>query len=129
MFDRSLPFPLCLFAPVAAQEGAFMGDGFKTDTDQLDQFVRTLKDSVKSLDDARNALSHVRADAIGTPRLDEACDKFQDQWKYGSEQMGKLIDGISEGVKANKLSYEEMENNLEQALKKMAEQDTSNGGM
>jgi hypothetical protein len=105
-----------------------MGDGFKTDTDQLDQFVRTLKDSVKDLDDARTALSHVRSAQIGTSRLDEACDKFQEQWKYGAGQMSEMIGGISEGVKANKLSYEEMENNLEQALNKMAEQGTSGGG-
>jgi exonuclease VII small subunit len=105
-----------------------MGDGFKTDTDQLDQFVKTLKDSVEDLEEARTALSHVRSAEIGTSRLDEACDKFQEQWKYGAGQMSEMIGGISEGVKANKLSYEEMEKNLEQALKKMAEQGTSGGG-
>ncbi|MDT0378834.1 hypothetical protein RM572_08605 [Streptomyces sp. DSM 42041] len=105
-----------------------MGDGFKTDTDQLDQFVRTLKDSVENLDEARTALSHVRSAEIGTSRLDEACNKFQEQWKYGAGQMSEMIGNISEGVKANKLSYEEMEKNLEEALKKMAEQGTSGGG-
>ncbi|THA24207.1 hypothetical protein E4198_05140 [Streptomyces sp. RKND-216] len=105
-----------------------MGDGFKTDTDQLDQFVRTLKDSVENLDEARTALSHVRSAEIGTSRLDEACNKFQEQWKYGAGQMSEMIGNISEGVKANKLSYEEMEKNLQEALKKMAAQGTSGGG-
>jgi hypothetical protein len=105
-----------------------MGDHFKTDTDQLDQFVKSLESSVKELDEARTALSHVRGDQIGTSRLDEACDTFQDKWKYGSEQISELIGGIKEGVKANKKSYEEMEDNLEKALMQMADQGTSGGG-
>lgn len=105
-----------------------MGDGFKTDTDQLDQFVKSLESSVKDLDEARTALSHVRSAEIGTARLDEACDTFQDEWRYGSEQMSEMIGGISEGVKANKLSYEELESNLQKALDKMAAEGTSGGG-
>lgn len=105
-----------------------MGDHFKTDVDQLDQFVRTLSDSVKDLDEARSALEHIRGDQIGTSRLDKACDEFQEHWKYGSEQMREMIDGIKEGVKANKLSYQEMETNLEKALKQMEQQGTSAGG-
>lgn len=105
-----------------------MGDHFKTDTGQLDQFAKTLESSVKELDEARTALSHVRGDQIGTPRLDEACDGFQEKWKYGSEQMGELIKGIKEGVDKNAKSYKEMEDNLEKALKQMADQGTSGGG-
>ncbi|MEU9113627.1 hypothetical protein AB0D04_18070 [Streptomyces sp. NPDC048483] len=105
-----------------------MGDHFKTDTDQLDRFVKSLQDSLKELDEARQALSHVRADQIGTGRLDEACDTFQEKWKYGSEQLKEMISTISEGVKANKLSYEELEENLSKALQQMEKQATSAGG-
>lgn len=105
-----------------------MGDHFKTDTDQLDRFAKTLDSSVKELDEARTALSHVRGDQIGTARLDEACDGFQEKWKYGSEQLGELIKGIKEGVDKNAKSYKEMEDNLEKALKQMADQGTSGGG-
>ncbi|RAJ63568.1 hypothetical protein K378_03683 [Streptomyces sp. Amel2xB2] len=105
-----------------------MGDHFKTDVDQLDQFVKTLESSVKDLDDARTALAHVRGDQIGTSRLDKACDEFQDHWRYGSEQMSEMIDGVKEGVKSNKLSYQEMETNLEKALKQVEQQGTSAGG-
>lgn len=105
-----------------------MGDHFKTDTDQLDRFIKSLQQSLKDLDEARKALSHVRADQIGTQRLDEACDTFQEKWKYGSEQLSEMIGAISEGVKANKLSYEELEKNLGDALKKMEEKATSSGG-
>ncbi|OEV30339.1 hypothetical protein AN219_11565 [Streptomyces nanshensis] len=105
-----------------------MGEHFKTDTSQLGQFARSLQKSVTDLDESRKALSHVRADQIGTARLDEACDGFQDRWKYGSEQMSELIKGIKEGVDTNARSYKEMEENLEKALKQMADQGTSGGG-
>ncbi|WP_030899675.1 MULTISPECIES: hypothetical protein [unclassified Streptomyces] len=105
-----------------------MGDHFKVDIDQLDQFVKSLQQATKDLDDARKALSHVRSAEIGTARLDEACDAFQERWKYGSEQLGEMIGDISEGVKSNKLSYEEFEENLEKTLKQMAESATSGGG-
>jgi hypothetical protein len=105
-----------------------MGDHFKVDTDQLGRFVESLQQSLKDLDDARSALSHVRADQIGTARLDEACDTFQGKWKYGSEQLGEMIGAISEGVKANKLSYEALEENLSQALEKLGATAAANSG-
>lgn len=108
--------------------GCWVGDHFKVDIDQLDRFVKTLQQATKDLDEARKALSHVRSAEIGTARLDEACDTFQERWKYGSEQLSEMIGGISEGVKANKLSYEEFEENLEKTLKQMAESATSGGG-
>ncbi|NLU76542.1 hypothetical protein HCC61_28625 [Streptomyces sp. HNM0575] len=105
-----------------------MGDHFKTDLGVLDQFVKTLNSSVKDLDDARTALSHVRGDQIGTSRLDKACDDFQEEWKYGAEQMSEMIGGIKEGVESNKKSYKEMETNLAKALNEMEQQGTSAGG-
>ncbi|MFR9674647.1 hypothetical protein [Streptomyces sp. TR06-5] len=82
---------------------------------------------MENLNDARTSLSQVRADQVGTSRLDEACDDFQERWKYGADQLSEMIDSISEGVKANKLSYEEMETNLSKSLQKMADQGTSGG--
>ncbi|MEU7188796.1 hypothetical protein AB0B79_31220 [Streptomyces sp. NPDC039022] len=104
-----------------------MGEHFATDTDQLGAFLKTLEDCVRELNEARSALSHVRADQIGTGRLDEACDGFQDRWKYGSEQTKKMIDAISEGVKSNKKGYEEVEKALEAALKEITQKATSAG--
>ncbi|MGW7054729.1 hypothetical protein [Streptomyces sp. NPDC054887] len=104
-----------------------MGDHFKADTDQLGEFLKTLENCVRDLNEARAALDHVRADQIGTKRLDEACDGFQERWKYGSEQTKKMIDAISEGVKANKKGYEEVEKALEKAFKDMAQESTSGG--
>ncbi|MER5752765.1 hypothetical protein [Streptomyces sp. NPDC002088] len=106
----------------------FMGDHFKTDTDQLGQFLKTLESCIRDLDEARTALAHVRADQIGTKRLDEACDGFQERWKYGSEQTKKMVETVSEGVKSNKKAYEEVEDALEKAFKDMAAQATSGHG-
>ncbi|MGR8007910.1 hypothetical protein [Streptomyces hypolithicus] len=105
-----------------------MGDHFKTDTDQLGEFLKTLEGCVRDLNEARAALDHVRAEQIGTKRLDEACDGFQERWKYGSEQTKKMIDAISEGVKSNKKGYEEVEEALEKALNHMAKQANSGEG-
>ncbi len=98
-----------------------MGEHFKTDIGQLQQFLTNLEKCADELNEARSALDHVRADQIGTTRLDEACDTFQDEWKYGSEKTKELIDEIKEGVKANKKGYEEVEEALEKALKQMAD--------
>ncbi|WP_330479296.1 hypothetical protein OG301_34560 [Streptomyces platensis] len=104
-----------------------MGDHFKTDVDQLARFLKNLEGCVRELKEARTALGHIRADQIGTAELDEACDNFQEKWKYGAEQTKEMIDEISEGVKENKENYEELENSLEKALKKFANENTSGG--
>ncbi|WP_329397132.1 hypothetical protein OHA45_23900 [Streptomyces lydicus] len=104
-----------------------MGKQFATDVDQLGQFLTTLEGCVRELNEARSALAHVRADQIGTGRLDEACDGFQERWKYGSEQTKKMIDAISEGVKATKQNYQEVEDALEKTLTQISKK-TSGGG-
>jgi chromosome segregation ATPase len=104
-----------------------MGDHFQTDIGQLEQFLTNLERCVDELNEARTALDHVRADQIGTARLDEACDKFQEEWKYGSDKTKEMIDAIKEGVQSNKKGYEEVEEALEKALKQIAEKSTSGG--
>ncbi|MGW4868226.1 hypothetical protein [Streptomyces chartreusis] len=104
-----------------------MGDHFKTDIGQLEQFLTSLERCVDELNEARSALDHVRADQIGTPRLDEACDKFQDEWKYGSDKTKEMIDAIKEGVQSNKKGYQEVEEALAKALKQIADTSTSGG--
>lgn len=105
-----------------------MGDHFKTDIGQLDQFLTNLERCVDELNEARSALDHVRADQIGTARLDEACDKFQEEWKYGSDKTKEMIDAVKEGVKSNKKGYEEVEEALEKALRQIVDKSTSGGG-
>ncbi|KUM78652.1 hypothetical protein [Streptomyces griseorubiginosus] len=101
-----------------------MGEQFKTDLQQLDTFIRTLEGCVRELNEARTALAHVRADQIGTRRLDESCDGFQERWKYGADQTKKMIDAISEGVKTNKEAYEAVEEALDRAFKDVGKAST-----
>lgn len=104
-----------------------MGEQFSTDVHQLETFIRTLEGCVQELNDARTALAHVRADQIGTRRLDESCDGFQERWKYGAEQTKQMVDAISEGVKTNKKAYEEVEEALEKAFKEISKASTGSG--
>ncbi len=101
---------------------------FKTDIDQLGAFIRTLEGCVKELNDARTALAHVRADQIGTQRLDESCDGFQERWKYGAEQTEEMIGAITEGVKTNKKAYEEVEEALSKAFADLEKASTGGVG-
>ncbi|MBA4864445.1 hypothetical protein H1V43_24445 [Streptomyces sp. PSKA54] len=105
-----------------------MGQEFKVDLDHLKSFGDTLKRSVEELEGARKALSHVRADQIGTARLDEACDTFQDRWRHGTEELKELIKAVGEGVETTMLSYKKFEAELSQALKKMEETAATNAG-
>jgi uncharacterized protein YukE len=105
-----------------------MADHFTTDTDQLGQFLTSLESCVQDLDEARSALSHVRADQIGTSELDEACDDFQDRWKYGAEQTRKMVDAVSKGVKENKKNYEAVEEALQKAFGSMESQTSGGNG-
>jgi len=105
-----------------------MADEFKVDLSQLNSFGRVLKQSVTDLEEARTALSAVSADQIGTPRLDEACESFQNRWKYGTGQLKDMIKAVDEGVEKTALSYKQFEENLSQALKKMEETNAANTG-
>ncbi|MGP2440143.1 hypothetical protein [Streptomyces sp. JW3] len=69
----------------------------------------------------------MRGDQIGTARLDEACDTFQEEWKYGSDKIKELIDSVKDGVESNKKGYEEVEDALEKAFQQIAAQTTSGG--
>lgn len=98
-----------------------MGDHFKTDIDQLATFTKDLRSANDSLEQVRKAMQQVRGDQIGTPELDEACDGFQERWKYGSEQIKERIDKLTEGLQKNTDSYREVEKSLEESFKRAAD--------
>ncbi|MFF3323800.1 hypothetical protein [Streptomyces sp. NPDC002889] len=85
-----------------------MDHDLRVDMSQLGRFSRELGRSLTSLAEARRALEHVRADQLGTKELDEACDGFQDRWKYGAEQLGARIKSVHDGVKASHHGYVEV---------------------
>jgi hypothetical protein len=113
---------------VAAKKGLLLSGEFKVDLDHLKSFGDTLKRSVEELEGARKALAHVRADQIGTARLDEACDTFQGKWEHGTEQLKELIKTVGEGVETTMLSYKKFEEELSKALQQMGDTAAANAG-
>ncbi|MER6995566.1 hypothetical protein [Streptomyces sp. NPDC000410] len=97
-----------------------MSRDLQVQKDQLGRFAHALGESVTSLGEARRALEHVRADQLGTNELDEACDGFQERWKYGAGQLGERISGIHEGVKAGHLIYTEIDRAIAAAFTAVA---------
>ncbi|GGZ39259.1 hypothetical protein [Streptomyces poonensis] len=105
-----------------------MSGEFKVDLDHLKSFGDTLKRSVEQLEGARKALAHVRSDQIGTKRLDEACDTFQNKWEHGTEELKELIKAVGEGVETTMLSYKKFEEELSKALAQMGDTASANAG-
>lgn len=105
-----------------------MAEEFKVDLGQLQSFGRVLKQSITDLEEARAALSSVSASQIGTPRLDEGCEAFQNRWKYGTGQLKDMVKAVDEGVEKTMQSYRQFEENLSKALKKMEETHAMNAG-
>lgn len=97
-----------------------MGDHFRVDMEQLAAFTKDLDEAGESLEQVRTALRHVRADQLGPAELDEACDEFQERWRYGSEQIGERIGRLTEGLRENTDNYREVETSLEESFKRAA---------
>ncbi|MFK8848034.1 hypothetical protein [Streptomyces sp. Ac-502] len=49
--------------------------------------------------------------------LDQACNDFQEHWKYGSEQIAEQTKELTDSVSKTKENYEEVEQALEEAFK------------
>jgi hypothetical protein len=47
-----------------------------------------------------------------------ACEGFQEDWKYGSEGIGKQTEDLAEIIGKSRDSYREVDKALEEALKK-----------
>jgi hypothetical protein len=91
------------------------------DGDELAHFMKMLRKSTDSLKGMRKALDDATVTGLGTDDLDSACEDFQDNWKYGAEQIGEQTDGLAEIVEKSKDSYREVDKALEQALKNSRE--------
>ncbi|MFE9613686.1 hypothetical protein [Streptomyces sp. NPDC006012] len=80
-----------------------------------------LKKSSDSLKGLRKALSDATVTGLGTDDLDAACEDFQQDWKYGTEQIGKQTEALAEIIGQSRDSYNEVDKALEEALKKARE--------
>ncbi|MFF4112524.1 hypothetical protein ACFY0P_03430 [Streptomyces sp. NPDC001714] len=95
-----------------------MADRLVVDGDELAHFMKLLKKSSSSLNGLRKALSDATVSGLGTDDLDSACQYFQEEWKYGTEQIGEQTDDLAEIIGKSRDSYNEVDKALEEALKK-----------
>jgi uncharacterized protein YukE len=95
----------------------YMADRLAVDGGELEHFMKLLKKSSDSLKGLRKALSAATVTGLGTD-LDSACEDFQEDWKYGTEEIGKQTEDLAKIIGQSKDSYEEVDKALEEALKK-----------
>ncbi|MFG2332979.1 hypothetical protein ACGFMM_25615 [Streptomyces sp. NPDC048604] len=89
----------------------------RVDTDQLGRFSRALNESLTALAAARRALEQARADQLGTPDLDAACDRFQERWKHGADLLGARITAVHDGVALSREGYTQLNRALADAFR------------
>lgn len=95
-----------------------MADRLVVDGGELAHFMKLLNKSSSSLKGLRKALGDATVTGLGTDDLDSACEDFQDDWKYGTEEIGKQTEDLAKIIGESKKSYEEVDKALEEALKK-----------
>ncbi|MFD5515234.1 hypothetical protein [Streptomyces sp. NPDC127066] len=100
-----------------------MAERLAVDGDELSHFMKMLRKSTESLQGLRRALEDATVTGLGTDDLDCACEEFQDNWKYGADQIGEQTEALAEIIGKSRDSYREVDKALEQALKK-----AGNGG-
>ncbi|MEV8317076.1 hypothetical protein AB0Q95_23210 [Streptomyces sp. NPDC059900] len=95
-----------------------MAERLRLDAVELDGFMKLLDGSVTSLKGLRNALSGATVGGLGTGELDKACEEFQEDWKYGAEQIGEQAEDLSKIIGQSKDAFLEVEDALVKALHK-----------
>ncbi|MEV7340734.1 hypothetical protein [Streptomyces sp. NPDC093544] len=95
-----------------------MADRLAVDGDELAHFMKMLRKSTDSLRGLRRALEDATVTGLGTDDLDRACEDFQDEWKYGADQIGEQAEDLAKIIGKSKDSYREVDKALEEALKK-----------
>ncbi|GHB69187.1 hypothetical protein GCM10010377_70010 [Streptomyces viridiviolaceus] len=98
-----------------------MAERLAVDGDELGRFMKSLRKSSSSLRGVRKALSDATITGLGTDDLDSACEDFQEDWTYGSEEIGKQTEDLAEIIGKSKDSYLEVDKALEEAVKRSRE--------
>ncbi|WP_069885561.1 hypothetical protein [Streptomyces luteocolor] len=105
-----------------------MAARLRVDGTELDKFVRLLNKSNDSLKGLCKALTDATVSGLGTDDLDSACEDFQGDWKYGTEQIGEQTEDLAKIINKNKESYFEVDKALEEAMRKSREKAESKRG-
>ncbi|MEU3335657.1 hypothetical protein ACWCQ1_17190 [Streptomyces sp. NPDC002144] len=98
-----------------------MADRLVVDEDELAHFMKLLQKSGSSLRGLRRALSDATVTGLGTDDLDSACEDFQEDWKYGTAQIGEQTEKLAEIIGKSRDSYREVDRALDEALRKARE--------
>lgn len=94
-----------------------MAERLAVDGDELDHFMKMLKKSTESMKGIRKALSGATVSGLGTDDLDQACEGFQGDWKFGAEQIGEQTEDLAKIIGQSRDSYREVDRALEENLK------------
>ncbi|MEU8978284.1 hypothetical protein [Streptomyces sp. NPDC048309] len=105
-----------------------MADRLVVDGDELAHFMKMLRRSTDSLKGLRKALEDATVTGLGTDDLDTACEDFQDNWKYGTDQIGEQTEDLAKIIGKSRDSYREVDKALEEALKKSRAAAPGKGG-
>ncbi|MEV2256939.1 hypothetical protein AB0I94_41445 [Streptomyces sp. NPDC050147] len=95
-----------------------MAERLRLDAVELEAFMKLLDGSVTSLKGLRSALAGATVGGLGTDDLDKACEDFQEDWKYGAEQIGEQAEELSGIIGQSKDAFNEVEDALVKALEK-----------
>ncbi|WP_330304949.1 MULTISPECIES: hypothetical protein [unclassified Streptomyces] len=95
-----------------------MAERLAVDGDELAHFMKLLRKSTDSLKGLRKALEDATVTGLGTDDLDTACEDFQDDWKYGTDQIGEQTEDLAKIIGKSRDSYREVDKALEEALQK-----------
>ncbi|MFF7469845.1 hypothetical protein [Streptomyces sp. NPDC008092] len=95
-----------------------MADRLKIDGSELDRFFRDLQKAQESFTALQEALRAPGADGLGTDDLDKACDRFQEEWRYGAKEIAEQIGELTDVTKKAKDDFQEVDLALEKALEK-----------
>ncbi|MER7488479.1 hypothetical protein ABTY20_21755 [Streptomyces sp. NPDC126497] len=105
-----------------------MAERLAVDGGELGRFMKSLRKSSSSLRGVRKVLADATVTGLGTDDLDSACEDFQEDWKYGAEEIGKQTDDLAEIIGKSRDSYLEVDKALEEALRQAREGRGGGGG-
>ncbi|MFJ9345980.1 hypothetical protein [Streptomyces sp. NPDC101237] len=95
-----------------------MAERLKVDGTELGRLFNDLKRAQESFTALRRALRVPGVGGLGTDDLDKACDRFQEDWRYGAEEIAEQIGQLTDITKKARDDFHEVDVALERALEK-----------
>ncbi|RPE41095.1 hypothetical protein EDD90_4171 [Streptomyces sp. Ag109_O5-1] len=95
-----------------------MADRLKVDGSELDKFFKDLTRARNSFVALQKVLHDPGVNGLGTGDLDDACDRFQEDWHHGAKEIAEQIGELTEITRKAKDDFHEVDVALERALEK-----------